>query len=607
MEMIHQTTYHEVKSRWSYIADRDKLHLKIRVGKGAVTSAGIVAFDPYSWEPPVDGEGPWIFNTEKFFSTEMVLEHSDDHFDYWFGVVDDVSSLRIRYAFLLDGPEGSFFFGTKGILDREVYENFDYTGTGEAFVNFYNFPYLNEEDAYVAPEWVKDTVWYQIYPERFHNGNPDNDPEGVLPWNSTEQVNTNMYFGGDLAGITDKLDYIKGMGITGIYFTPMFKAFSDHKYDTEDYYQIDPSFGTNEEFGELVKEAHSRGIKVILDGVFNHCGWEHPFWQDVLMKGKDSEYYDCFHITGEPIVNFPVENNRPSPTCYADTLKLNYRTFAFVPDMPKWNTANAKVREHLIGVGKFWIEKYDVDGWRLDVSNEVSHDFWKDYRRQLQAVKKDIYLVGENWDSSYPWLQGDQFDAVMNYELLYSLWKFLGDGTHNTTQFDAKMFVQGVGDYLNAYPKPVLQNMFNLVDCHDTPRVMNVVNKDIRRAKLMYALQMFLPGSPSVYYGSEVGMLGDNAEHNRRCMPWEEQPKSHELYAHLKEMIALRSAHPAMKSTNLKWTTFKDAPKALILEKWEGEDRVWLMLNNEDREVTLEHPVTNEAVKLSAYEFRSIL
>src|SRR5699024_5658775 len=201
-------------------------------------------------------------------------------------------------------------------------------------------------------------------------------------------------------GIIKHLDYLVDLGINGIYFTPIFKAHSNHKYDTIDYMEIDPQFGDKSTFKELVKACHEKGIRIMLDAVFNHSGYYFSQFQDVLEKGENSKYKNWFHIKDFPIQTDPVPN---------------FDSFAFTSHMPKLNTEHPDVKQYLLDVATYWIKEFDIDGWRLDVANEVDHQFWREFRTAVKSVKQDVYILGEIWHDSMPWLQGDQFDAVMNY------------------------------------------------------------------------------------------------------------------------------------------------------------------------------------------------
>lgn len=568
--MNKHALHHEPKSKYAYAYKKDVLHIRFRSAKDDLKKVQIVAFDPYSYIPI--GNGQWQFDLSKRFFIDMHKEHSDDLFDYWFGAVDCIDTLRIRYAFVLNDGISEQFYGPYMNCSMTEYE-----AIAEIGHHYFNFPYINEEDVYEAPSWVEDTIWYQIFPERFNRSEDGPEIQDLMAWNQVTHVSNDMVFGGNLKGIIEKLDYIKALGISGIYFTPIFESPSTHKYDTTDYFKIDPAFGSNEMLGLLVEEAHKRDIKVMLDGVFNHCGYYHPFWQDVLKHGKASKYYDCFYIEDEEISIKESQDVFSEPT---DALmrKLNYRIFGTALNMPKWKTSNDLVREHLIEVGQFWIEKYDIDGWRLDVSNEVSHDFWRAFRKAIKAVKKDVYIIGENWDNSNPWLTGDQFDAVMNYELLSVIWNFIGVQDIRE-KYDAKKFADELGKYMINYPKHVVSNMFNMVDSHDTARVLTVSGKDIKKAMLIYLLQFIMPGSPSLMYGSEIGLQG-NFESARGCMVFDDKTESHPLYTFLNGLIHLRKANKVFRSLDYKIIWVDQEKNSLCIEKTQGQDVLSILINN---------------------------
>ncbi len=338
-----------------------------------------------------------------------------------------------------------------------------------------------------------------------------------------------------------KLDYIKSMGFNGIYLTPIFKAPSAHKYDTIDYFEIDPQFGTKADLKSFIDSAHKRGIKVMLDAVFNHVSYHHPFFQDVIAKGKQSAYYDYFFIREYPF----------SQETFKDALKNDklppYETFAFTPRMPKLNTNNPALREYLMEVGAYWIKHFDIDGWRLDVSNEISHDFWRAFRKRIKAVKEEAFILGENWDNSAPWLEGDQHDSVMNYEFTFPLWQFYQKEEY--AYFDASWLKDTLTETMMSYSDELLINLFNLLDSHDTKRITTTLNNDEALIKQIYLFMFLLPGSPSIFYGGEIGMEGSSDPDNRRCMIWDDTRHNKKILSFLKRLIALYHAEKDFKSS----------------------------------------------------------
>ncbi len=320
--------------------------------------------------------------------------------DHW-GITLEAPYHRLKYTFEVIGSDGtSVVVGDRAIsgdVDKAIMEDGSY----------FKVPYCHEIDMVKTPEWVKHTVWYQIFPERFANGDKSNDPQGVKAWNPEDHPGREDFYGGDLQGVLDHLDYLKKLGVNGLYFCPIFKASSNHKYDTIDYLQVDPAFGDKDLFAKVVNEAHARGMKVMLDAVFNHLGDQSMQWQDVVKNGPSSRFASWFHIN-----EYPVEP-------YRDPLKgegsPKFDTFAFEKHMPKLNTANPEVQDFLLEIATYWVKYFDIDAWRLDVANEVDHHFWKKFHKAVTDIKSDFYIVGEVWHSAQPWLNGDEFTGVMNY------------------------------------------------------------------------------------------------------------------------------------------------------------------------------------------------
>ena len=582
--MNRHALHHEAKSKYAYAFDQDTLHIRLRTGKDDAKQVRLIWGDPFNWkkrsnqaqnetDPDFTHTHMWAHAPEA--PMEMNKDYSDADFDYWFIEIKPEYK-RTRYAFLITDQHSntpSIFFGAHGPVNLQCHAEIL-----ESLNDYFNFPYINAEDLFKAPEWVKDTVWYQIFPERFANGDASLDKPNVLPWGSETDVTNEMHFGGDLAGIISKLDYIADLGATGIYFTPIFEAPTTHKYDTIDYYKIDPEFGDNATFKRLVEEAHKRGIRVMLDAVFNHCGFKHPYFQDVVKNGFNSHYAQCFHLLREPVINFPInEAGFPAPKGHMGAGALNYETFAFTPNMPKWRTGNPLAEAYLMDIATYWIREYDIDGWRLDVSNEVSHNFWRKFRKVVKDLKPDVFILGENWDDSSPWLGGDQFDSVMNYEFTYPVWNLLSRESEHA-DYGARTFVNDISKLLVSYPKHVAQNMFNLLDSHDTSRLRTLLSNDDRLVKLAFVFQMSFGGSPSVYYGSEIGLFGVH-DGNRQCMIWDESKQNLDLKAHVKRLITLRSQHPELKTMDMRWIPTDLDNGIIAYEKSNGSSAIEFIIN----------------------------
>lgn len=548
--MFKEVIYHRPKNNFAYAYDKDKLHIRLRAKKNDLKSVVLLHGDPYVW-----GNNGWEFK-----KTEMVRQASDDLFDYWHVEITPPYR-RLRYGFELISEDERLFYGEKGFRSTAPTEDISY---------YFAFPFLHSIDVFQAPSWVKDTVWYQIFPERFANGDPTLNPKGTLPWGSSKPTATN-FFGGDFQGVMDHLDYLVDLGINGIYFTPIFKAYSNHKYDTIDYMEIDPQFGDKETFRRLVRECHKRGIRVMLDAVFNHSGYYFPPFQDVLKNQEKSPYIDWFHLR-----EFPV---KPDP-------EPNYDTFAFVGTMPKLNTENPEVRAYLLKVARYWVEEFDIDGWRLDVANEVDHQFWRDFREEVKSIKPDVYILGEIWHDSMPWLRGDQFDAVMNYPFTNSVIDFFAKDDITVEEFS-----NSITKVLYMYPENVNEVQFNLLGSHDTSRVLTQANGEIDRVKLLYLFQLSFIGTPCIYYGDEIGMVGGQDPGCRACMIWDETKQNRELFTFIKNLIEMRKTIPGFGNDGtFSIVAFDHQASTLVYEKRADDRRLVFIMNNSTEEQSVSLP-----------------
>ncbi|MGF1739971.1 glycoside hydrolase family 13 protein [Vibrio profundum] len=579
---------HTPKSADAYAFNKETLHLRIRTAKNEVERVTLWIGDPYRWaEGGLDGGNlggseahGWIGGSD----VEMVLEGQTEHHDHWFAEFTPPKR-RSRYGFILHGKTGEkLVYGEKRIVDISdpTVEEVEMSNLS----NFYCFPYINPRDVLETPKWVESTVWYQIFPERFANGRPEISPENVQPW-GTEPTERN-FMGGDLWGVIDNLDYLQDLGVNGLYLCPIFTANCNHKYDTVDYYNVDPHFGGNEAFKALVKEAHNRGMKVMLDAVFNHIGDKSPLWLDVVEKGKDSKYADWFWIN-----KFPVYPETPKDQW--DFWNFNYETFGNVIEMPKLNTENEECRAYLLDVARHWVEEFDIDGWRLDVANEVDHEFWRDFRKVVKGAKPDCYILGEIWHEGMAWLRGEQYDSLMNYPMTQAITDFFA---HNLS--DKQGFINDVSRSYMSYPANVNKAMFNLLDSHDTSRILSQCGDHKGKAKLAYLFMFTQVGSPCIYYGGEVGMNGVRGmgyEKNRRCMTWDKEEQDLEFRAFIQQMIQLRLNHPELNEASISWTNVDD--KDCIAYQRGG---LTFVLNNSDGEKSVK--LGSQELELAPYGYQ---
>lgn len=538
---------HRPKSEYAYTYDKQTLHILMRTAKNDITEVQIVYGDPFEWIETKDHGFAWVHYIEK-----MEKRYTTDLYDFYFIAIKPHNK-RVKYAFLLNEDNQLFMYGTRLVtpIDRldSLYRQHDLS-------DFFNFPYMHEQDMHQTPSWVKDTIWYQIFPDRFYGI----DSKSNLDWYKRPVQNHELY-GGNLKGVIAKLDYLKDLGITGIYFTPIFKSPTAHKYDTTDYYQIDEQFGTIEDLKILVSKAHQLGIKVMLDGVFNHAGYHHAFFQDVLKNQEHSIYKNCFYIK-----HFPIRDRH------------DYESFAFAKNMPKWRAEDPLAEAHLLGVIKYWIETCDIDGWRLDVSNEVSHDFLRKIKTIARQTKKEVFVLGENMDDAAPWLQGDQMDSVMNYDLTYPMWAFFEN------RMSLNDFKNTVLSYLARTPKHVIANMFNLVGCHDNPRIKTRLHENKNLVKLINIFMFTTAGTPNVYYGDEIGMSGYQDPDNRRTMIWDESRQDKDMLNFMKHLIQLRKEHTSFKTPDY---YFLNHDILSYIKKDENEE-VLVILNTTSQNKTLD-------------------
>ena len=503
-----------------YAVDRNTIVVNLRTGKD-VTAVTIYHADPFSRgsaPEPILMEPKWELKHHRIWSIRL-----------------QPNFMREQYYFsVTDGEETYYLFGD-GFCTPEEHKN------PARMREYFKYPWLNPEDVFVPPAWVKDTVWYQIMPDRFCRGNGAQKRFPLRKWEDAKNLRHFDFYGGDLKGIQSKLPYLKALGISGIYLTPIFLSDTHHKYNTFDYRVIDPDFGTEEELKAMVETAHSLGIRVMLDAVFNHCGSQFPQWQDVVEKGPDSPYWDWFFV-----------HKWPLPKTGWDTRDGRFHSFAFTAMMPKLNTNNPEVKAFCISQCSHWIKDWGIDGIRFDVGDEVSHRFLKELNRELKQLKPDVFLLGELWHDSVQWLQGDEYDATMNYPFLGSLQNFwIG-------KQPARELMYAMNRCYSLYPEQINTMLFNFLDTHDTVRaVTRCGSKDVFYQQL--AMLMTMPGSPCIYYGTEIALEGGNDPDCRRPMPWHkiEAGECDEEIQQCRELIAIRNRLPELKTDRVLWHTGK--------------------------------------------------
>ncbi|WP_167956554.1 glycoside hydrolase family 13 protein [Anaerosporobacter faecicola] len=515
--MLKEAVFHVSDDPYAFPIGNNDLKVRLKVKRSDLQACYVYHGDRYEWDHKYDE-----------ISTLSKVAW-DENFDYFEGVIHS-NTKRIRYQFQLKGnDQKEMWYGENGIADT-----MDKAG-------MFQFPYISEEDLYTIPNWVDEAVVYQILPDRFYNADPSCNPAHIVPWD--EKPSGNSFYGGDLLGIIKKLDYLVELGINLIYLTPIFTSPSNHKYDTTDYMQIDPNFGDLKTAKKLVDQAHKRGIRVILDATFHHCS-EHFFaFEDVMKKGELSRYKDWFYINSFPIVQSP---------------KPNYGTFGFLGSMPKLKTHNKEVREYLLQIGCYWIEKIGIDGWRIDVANEIDHEFWRIFRKKIKELKPDALIIGEIWHNAGAWLRGDQFDGVTNYKFREAVHSFFARGDCTVSEFNNLLTKNRM-----TYSEQALRTMFNLLDSHDTERFLTdcIRYRDfedgatpIELMKLTVLFQLTYIGIPIIYYGDEIGMIGSMDPDCRKPMIWDNELQNQCIRTFYEKVITLRkNAEALTKGSFVTW------------------------------------------------------
>lgn len=489
---------------------------------------------------------------------EMNLKYRSKYHDI-FSVRLNLDDTRLRYLFYLEDNEGNrVWYNEKGFFKTRP-EGYD--------SGYFQKAIINKSDVKKSPEWAQDAVIYQIFPDRFFRADSNNYKN--REWNQLPKKDS--IYGGDLKGIIKKLDYLKELGINTLYLTPIFKSPSNHKYNIDDYYQIDPNFGSIEDAKELSKAAKEKGIKLIIDAVFNHSGSNFFAFEDLLTKGEKSKYMNWYFPE-----NFPLLKE-----------KVNYSTFANdIQDMPRLNLDNPETQEYFLKVAEYWTAELDLDGWRLDVADEVSREFWEKFRKRVRKINNDIFIIGEVWYRASNWLDGNTFDSVMNYDLQRDIYSLIIEENMDVDQFSSQI----QENFKHYHPeKPNI--LVNLLDTHDTARFnweLRDHNKKTIDQKMKFAisLQFLLPGIPLVYYGSEIGLTGADDPDCRRTMIWDKNRQNRELYNYYKKIISYYNQNKDLRKGDYKELFMDPLNKILIFSrknKKSNENSTVVIINMSDK------------------------
>ena len=535
--MEYSAIFHDMDKRFCYAIDKDLFVIRVQVKKDDMKEVILHYEDKYI---PIERKDTRMTLPMKKVATSQFHDYYEAQLQ--------MHLICLRYFFEFTDMQGEKVYYGNYEFDKECITNRD---------RMFDCPQnLREEEMFEVPQWAANKVVYQIFPSRFATTQPvDKKLWYKAPITPMDDLH------GNLRGIIEHLDYIKDLGIDVVYLTPIFKSNSCHKYDTIDYYQVDPSFGTTEDLKELVQKSHERGMKVVLDAVYNHTGREFFAFQDILEKGEKSKYLDWYFIDELP----PRGEWGEIP---------NFKCFGYYGGMPKLNLKNPEVEKYITDVACYWIKECDIDGWRLDVGDEISHFFWKNFRKAIKAVKKDMLIIGEIWHYAGDFLEGDEWDTVMNYPFYLNLIDLLADEKINVSQF-----VQNLGYLKGRLNKKCYPLMWNLIDSHDTARFLHLCNDNKKKQHLAAAFQLLMPGMPMVYYGDEYAMPGANDPDCRRGMYWDEEYQDKEMYNWYKKLMQVRKTHACIVEGEMIETITNDDDDTIVMIRKNGDETIAMLFN----------------------------
>ena len=502
--MEYSAIRHEADKHYCFALEKGRFLFRIQTKRDDIEKVVLHSRDKY-------------IPLERFDSRqETVMEKvASDRFHDYFEAELKMDVICLRYFFEITDKEGkTVYFGNGEFYQEEI----------ESIHDMFDCPQnLREEERFAVPKWAKNKIVYQIFPSRFASSKEVPEEKWYrAPIGHMDDLR------GDLRGIIQHFDHFQELGVDVLYLTPIFKSDSAHKYDTIDYYQIDPSFGTKADLKELVEMAHAHGMRVILDGVFNHTSPKFFAFADVVEKGKESPYWNWYYIEDYP----PVAKRYEKP---------NFKCFAYYGGMPKLNLQNPETADYVTKVGQYWMKACGIDGWRLDVGDEISHIFWKKFRRAIREVNPEAILIGEIWHFAGDFLEGDEWDSVMNYDFFTATQKLVAKENITVSQFMESLEHLRGNLHNDVYPI-----LWNLIDSHDTARFLHVCGEKKEKLKLAAALQLLLPGMPFIYYGDEYGMTGGDDPDCRRGMVWDAKYQDADIYEWYRKLIRLRKTHPAL-------------------------------------------------------------
>lgn len=543
--MKTEAIYHRMLSEMAYAVTDSVITIRIKTAKDDIKSVVLLYGDRSSRLDPIP--------LEKVVMQKVASDNVSDYFEATFSSLYN----RICYCFELRDTEGKVLYYSGSQFEK---------APPAPRSEYFQIPYNHRADRIKVPSWMQDAIVYNIFPDSFATGKRTilDKPLTFLE----DGVEIKSLHGGTIGGIRENIDYFCSLGVNTIYLNPIFKAGEYHKYDTIDYFQVDPCFGSNEEFKTLVKELHNNGLRIIIDGVFNHAGWHFPPFRDVVKNGKRSKYWSWFYRLEEPVIIPDDWEKYP-----------NYECFGYERMMPKLALDNKEVEDYFCRVGSFWVKEFDVDGWRLDVADEIPDAFWRRFRTEIKRVKPDCALIGEVWVNSSHWLDGSMFDSTMNYDVWRHAKRFFASKDITSSEFDSR-----ITDMRMRYCSQFVHSQMNLLDSHDVSRFFSLCGERYESYRLSIVFLFTFIGMPMLFYGDERGMKGIKEADFRAVMSWDK--KNDEAFNLFKNLIALRKSNEVLNSGEFRTIRVGD-DGLYIYERVNDDDSIKIALNRNDYAIEL--------------------
>lgn len=530
-----EAIFHKQYSEYAYPSDENTFVVRLRTKRDDIRVCILIYHEKY--DTSIKG-------------TRLMKKVASDRLYDYYETSLSVGIKRFKYMFYLEDDYNVRWYNQDGFSSYKP----DW--------GYFSYSFVVKSDIFMETEWFKNKIVYQVFPDRFYK----------MPY---EPLGKYDFFGGSMRGIIDKVDYFVLSGVDCIYLNPVFSSPSYHRYDTENYYEIDPRLGSKEDLLQLVKVCHEKGIKIILDAVLNHCSDRFFAFCDVVTNGEKSIFKDWFYIDSFPIFHSP---------------KPNYECFSFFGGMPKFNTSNKEVEKYLIDVLLYWTKEFDIDGWRFDVADELDRGFIRKVRHSLKTEKKDIILIGEVFDEASSWLLGDQFDSVINYPLKALLNDLVAYRSINSITFKRKL-----DEYLMKFKKNTWNTMVNIIGSHDTPRFLTSCGECIKRFQIGVALQFTLPGVPLVYYGDEKGMTGGGDPHCRKPMIWDRRKWNGDIANFYNFIIELRRKYISLQYGDYRGIELPCEEVFCFVREYKVE-RLLIVVNTSDESSTIKLDLGSERI-----------